>query len=304
MISALDTLVRDLIQSRLPALAGPTQVGFEPPNEDWRLAVVGAGEERLNLYLYETRENVKLRSNARIREPQNGGYVERAVSPRLDCRYLVTAWSPASFSPPMVEPTRHEHELLGRLAAVLFRHQPLVVSEVYAPGPVPGTIPGALQEQPLPLEVALPDGLRGPGDFWTTMKVGWKPALDLTVTIPVVLDEPDWESPAVTTLSLDARQRHAPATARAWLSIGGRVLAGVDAAPVGGAWVELSGLTPPAVQGVVRRLVTRSDGRFLFSRLATGRYRIRAVAPSLGELTPPRDVDVPSGSGEYDVRFP
>lgn len=302
MIDSLDTLLRDLIQSRLTALAGPSQVAFEPPNEDWRLAVVGAGEERLNLYLHDIRENLKLRSNARLREPLNGGYVERGVSPRLDCRYLVTAWSPATFAPPMVEPTRHEHELLAQLAAVLFRHRPLVVADVYAPGPVPGAIPAALQAQPLPLEVALSDGLRGPGDFWATMKVGWKPALELTVTIPVELDEPDWESPAVTTLSVDTRQRHAADTARAWLSIGGCVLAGGEALPVGQAWVELRGLDPPAIQNVTRRLVTRADGRFLFSRIASGRYQLRAVAPELGEQ--PREVDVPSPSGEYDVRFP
>src|SRR5262245_50368852 len=302
MIHTLDTLLRDLIQSRLAPLAGPTQVGFEPPNEDWRLAVVGAGEERLNLYLLELRENLKLRTNQRIREPQNGGYVERAASPRLDCRYLVTAWSPATFAPPMVEPTRDEHELLGQVAAVLFRHRPLVVADVYAPGPVPGTIPAALQAQPLPLDVALPDGLRSAGDFWTTMKVGWKPALERTVTVPAGLDEPDFESPAVTTLAVDLRQRLAPETAVVWLSIGGRVLAGADALPVGGAWVELRGLNPPAIQKVSRRLVTQRDGRFLFSRIASGHYQIRAVAPGLGEQ--PREVDVPSQSGEYDVRFP
>jgi hypothetical protein len=303
VIDRLDTVLRDLIQSRLPALAGPTQVGFEPPGEDWRLAVAGAGEERLNLYLLELRENMRLRTNQRVREAQNGGYVERAASPRLDCRYLVTAWSPATFAPPMVEPARDEHELLGQVAAVLFRHRPLVVSEVYAPGPVPGTIPAAFRAEPLPLDVAVADGLRGAGDFWTTMKVGWKPALELTVTVPVVLDEPDFESPAVTTLSVDLRQRHAPDTTQARLSIGGRILAGLEAIPVGGAWVELRGLNPPAIQKVSRRLVTRDDGRFLFARIASGHYQIRAVAPGLGEA-PPRDVDVPSPSGEYDVRFP
>jgi hypothetical protein len=303
VIHTLDTLLRDLIQSRLAALAGPTQVGFEPPGEDWRLAVVGAGEERVNFYLLELHENVKLRTNQRVREAQNGGYVERAASPRLDCRYLVTAWSPAAFAPPMVEPTRNEHEILGQVAAVLFRHRSLVVADVYAPAPIPGTIPAAYRAQPLPLDVAVPDSLRGTGDFWTTMKVGWKPALELTVTVPVVLDEPDFESPAVTTLAFDLRQRQAADTAQVRLSIGGRILAGVDAIPVGGAWVELRGLNPPALQSVSRRLVTRSDGRFLFSRIASGHYQIRAVAPALGEA-PPREVDVPSASGEYDVRFP
>lgn len=306
MIDHLDLVLRDLIQSRLSALAGLTQVGFEPPTEEWRLSVFGATEERVNLYLYDLRENMQLRSNARTREMQQGWYVERPAPPRLDCHYLVTAWSPVTFSPPSVEPATDEHALLYDVLEVLMRHRPLSAKEVYKIGvtvPSGGTlasVPVPLRDD-LPLDVVQVDGVRNLGDFWNTMKLAWKPALHLTVTIPVVLLEPDIESPAVTTMIGDYRQVQSAATAEVLLTVGGRVLAGAEAEAVRGAWVQIVGLNPLEVQAVNRRLVTGPDGRFVFSRLRQGRYRIRAVAAGIGDL--PREVDVPSETGEYDVHF-
>jgi hypothetical protein len=121
------------------------------------------------------------------------------------------------------------------------------------------------------------------------------------VTIPVVLLEPDIESPAVTTLTGDYRQAQSAVTAEVLLTVGGRVLAGTPGEAVRGAWVQIVGLNPPAVQVVNRRLITGTDGRFLFSRLRQGRYRIRAIAAGIGDV--PREVDVPSETGEYDVQF-
>jgi hypothetical protein len=308
MIDPANEIVRDLIQSRLPALAGPSQVGFEPPNDDWRMAVVAASEQRVNLYLYDVRENLTLRTNERLREHVDGWLKERWTSPRLDCQYLVTAWSPASFSPPIVEPTRDEHLLLYEVLEVLMRHRPLGVDEVYRPGvTIPSgrtiaSVPAPLREHPLPVDVAMPNGPSEIGEFWMTMKVVWKTALRLTVTVPVILLEDDFEAPAVTTIRADYRQGALAATAEALLTIGGRVTRGATAEPVRGAWVQILGLDPPEIQFVNRRLVTGADGRFVFSALRPGRYRLRAVASGLGDQ--PRDVDVPSETGEYDVRFP
>jgi hypothetical protein len=307
MIDPLNEILHDLIQSRVPRLAGPTQVGFVPPNEDWQQEVISTSEERLNLYLYDLRENLKLRSNARTREPENGWYVERQSPPRLDCHYLITGWSPVT-QMPAIEPTRDEHVLLYEVLEVLMRHRPLIPAEVYKPGVVvpsgntPSSVPAPLFHEELPLEVALPDGLHNLGDFWSTMKVVWRPALQLTVTIPVLLLQPDLEAPMVTTVIGDYRERDAFETSEVWVSIGGHVLAGTQPQAVQGAWVQILGLTPAEVQVVNRRMVTRADGRFLFARLRPGRYRLRAVAPGLGDL--PRDVDLPSETGEYDLRFP
>src|SRR5262245_55039462 len=134
MIEPAEQVLRDLLQSRVPALGGSlSQVGFEPPDDQWKMAVSAAGEERLNLYLHDVRETTRLRTNQTRREVQGAWYREEPPTPRLDCRYLATAWSPATAMPPLVEPTRDEHRLLAEVAEVLFRHRALATAEVYGP---------------------------------------------------------------------------------------------------------------------------------------------------------------------------
>ena len=100
MIDTLDDILRDLIQSRIPSLAGASQVGFDPPNDDWRQSLLAANEERVNFYLYNIRENLKLRTTRRTRVEEQGWYRESPPAVRTDCHYLVTAWSPIAFQPP------------------------------------------------------------------------------------------------------------------------------------------------------------------------------------------------------------
>jgi hypothetical protein len=303
MIDALDEMLRDLIQSRVAGLAGLTQVGFAPPNADWKGAV--AGENRVNLYLYDVREDLNLRSNERVRTSHAGWFSETLASPRLDCAYLVTAWSPIIGGGTLSAATV-EHELLYAVLAVLMQFRPLVAAEVYArPNPLGHTlagVPDALKAQPLPAQVALPDVVREPAEFWTTMKVDSRPALHLVVTIPVVVDEPEVESPMVTTLTGRYGQTDVAVAAETTVSVGGHVRAGAADLAVGGAWVQIVGVAPPDVTSVRRRAITGADGRFLFSGLRPGAYQLRAVKPGIGDVT--RAVDVPSASGEYDVQLP
>src|SRR5215470_6641845 len=305
MIDPANEVLRDLIQSRIAALAGVTQVDFEPPNDEWRQSVVAAGEERVNLYLYDVRENLKLFSNERTREPRDGYTLESRLPARVDCRYLVTAWSPVTFSPPTVEPTRDEHARLYEVLALLMQNRPLRPADVYAQGPVNGhtlaSVPEPLRDG-IPIEVSLPDGLRNLGDFWTTMKVAWRPAVELTVTVPVVPGDPAVEFPDVTTLSARYRQSSA-GEAETVLAVGGRVLTGApDTEPVKGAWVQSQGLAPSSALPINRRMISDGDGHFVFSPLLPGQYRLRAVAVGHGDIQ--RDVTLPSETGEYDMRFP
>lgn len=304
MIAEVDDILRDLVQSCIPPLAGPTQVGFQAPNQDWRTAVVGAGEERLNVYLFDLRENLKLRSNEFTREQQDGWYRDRQDPPRLDCHYLLTVWSPILVTP-MVEPSRDEHGLLYQVAEVLFRHRSIVVADVYAPGiTIPSgrtlipDVPPPLREEELPIAVGLPDTTRDLGEFWNTMGT-WRPALHLTVTIPVFPLTPDKESPMVTTEIVDYRQQQAPSSAEVWLSIGGHVARSGSGEVVKGVYVQIQGLNPPDVQIVNRHVITQADGRFRFERLRAGEYRLQAIAGA-GSAT--RIVNLPSGTGEYDLQ--
>ncbi len=309
MIDPLDVLIRDLIQSRVAGFIGPTQVGFAPPNADWKAAVVAAGEERFNVYLYDLRENTTLRSNELQTTIAQGQVTVNLPSPRLDCTYLVTAWSPVAVTP-LFDPAREEHDLLYKALAVFMHFRPLAVADVYAVAVPSGmdlltfqaTAP-ALTDQPLPCQVALPTAVKEPTEFWTTMKVDSRPSIRLTVTIPVVLDEPDAEYPMVTTLTSRYAQLGTFGGTDVVLAIGGRVLRTADESPIGGAWVQVVGKTPPAITAVRHRVITDADGRFIFSRLPKGSYEIRAVAPGLADKTFP-PFDVPHPAGTYDVHLP
>ena len=105
----------------------------------------------------------------------------------------------------------------------------------------------------------------------------------------------------VTTEIVGYRLDGHPESEEVLMTIGGRISAGMPPAALPGAYVQLRGLNPAPVQVVDRHVMTREDGRFLFSYLQRGRYRIHAVAPGLGPTD--RDVDVPSLEGEYDVQL-
>ena len=307
MLDPVNEILRDLIQSRVPALAGPSQIGFEPPDEAWKASAHGAGEDRLNIYLYEIREDLKYRTSERSVSVQNGWLRETKAAERIDCHYLITAWSPMTFSPPGAEPTRDEHRLLYQVLGVLLRNRPLVPADVYATNIVMPSghklltdVPPELQQSSLPLEAALADQIRDLGDFWGTMRVAWRPTIGLTVTIPMLPGPADVDTPPVTTLSAVSFAEQA-ADSEAWSTIGGRVLQGAGDTPVANAWVEIHGVSPEVVQ-VRRRMLSRTGGEFIFERLRAGQYHLRTVAAGLGDIG--RDLDVPSPSGEYELRFP
>jgi hypothetical protein len=308
VIDPLDGMLRDLIQSRIPGLAGATQIGFAPPNADWKAAVASAGEERLNLYLYDLRENLPLRSNELRRVTKNGLTTIDMPSPRLDCTYLVTAWSPVAVTP-LLEPAREEHRLLYRALAILMRTRPLVAQEVYAV-PAPSGMTFAtfetsfrpLTEQPLPVTIALPDSVKEPAEFWTTMKVDQRPAIHLTVTIPVVLDEPEALYPIVSTITGVYKTVAIPGVPDTVVTVGGTLLTAGNL-PIAGAWVEIVGKNPPAITGRRERTLTDADGRFAFMGIAAGEYDLNAVAPGVGAKFG-QTFHVPVAGGHFELVLP
>src|SRR2546423_1895501 len=111
MIDHLDNLLRQLFIAQIDEINAEAQVRFQPPDDDWRTFVGQQTTNVLNVYLFDLRENRKLRSNERIREIENGIVREVPAPRRVDCHYLITAWSPATVTP-AIEPTVDEHALI------------------------------------------------------------------------------------------------------------------------------------------------------------------------------------------------
>jgi hypothetical protein len=301
MLRLLDVLIRDLLVGELVALTTDAQVRFQPPDSTLRTDVVNLNQMTLDVYLVDLRENRKLRSNERAREVTSGTVFTATAPDRLDCHYLLSAWSPAQPAPG-IEPTLDEHALLYEAAAALINNAPFNPSRIYASAPASlAAWPADTQGADLPTAVVPADGFGKLSEFWTTMgsDMRWKPCLYLIVTIPVVLVR-EVAGPMVTTLMTDYRQAGIPDSAEAWITIGGEVRSTTPGGTVllPEAWVQLETLG-----GTTLRRERSSDaGRFTFDRLRPGQYRLRAVATGVGSMN--RVVDVPTETGEYDLTFP
>jgi hypothetical protein len=306
VIQHLDTVLRRLLMTEVGQLQSDTQIRFQPPDDQWRqvvsnLTVNGQPANAVNVYLVDLRENRKLRTNERVRVVDDFGFATETPAPRrVDCHYLLSAWSPATATP-AVEPSIDEHELIFEVAAALVKRQPIVPREVFDPAPVPPAIPAILADAELPSHVMPVEGFPKLAEFWGTMGQThpWRPSVYLQVTLPVAAEAIDI-GPIVTTRGAGFGQGLRPSTFEVRVQIGGRVLDAtqVPIRPLEGAWIRLEA---PDGRPIGTTLSDRV-GRFSFSDVNPGPYRLRWLVG--GQAPPPaRDIDVPSPSGEYELRL-
>jgi hypothetical protein len=304
VIDQLDKLLRELLETQIDEIPANGLVGFVPPDDDWRAEVANGTDLALNVYLADVRENRELRSNHRLRTFRNGDVDETPAPRRIDCHYLITAWSPAN-APIQTEPTLDEHALLYRVTAVLMENEPLNPTRIYGQGsPDLLDVDALIRDADLPSQILPVEGFSKLAEFWGTMGANhrWKPAVYLVVTLPVVL-RTEFAGPMVTTRITEYRQFGKPETAKTWIQIGGHVLDAINLQddeppkPVRGAWVAME-ITPGEPEQTTN---TDRDGRFTFADLQEASYQIRVRAAGLGEIV--RAIDVPSPTGEYDLAF-
>ena len=310
MIDHLDTMLFRLFRWQVNELTGNGQVRFQPPDQDWRAMVPGITDgggvvaNSLNVYLADLRENRKLRTNQRDRTVVADNVYETPPPRRVDCHYLISAWSPVAPGP-AIDPTPDEHALLADVARVIGQHDVLDPVTIFGasrpPGLLPAPVPPPLIDEQLPVTLLPVEGFPKIAEFWGTMgdRNRWKPFVYAVITIPLK-DSPVRAGPLVTTAFVETMIRDLPGTGETFMHIGGtlRTTAVPNAPVVAGATVELM-----PVAGVRRQLViTDVDGRFVFVQVAPGKYRIRYSATGFGSLTTPA-IAVPAPGGSYDVHF-
>jgi hypothetical protein len=296
MLDDVDVTLRQLFITEVPGITSAVQVRFQPPDEDWRayvktLTVGGDPVNALNVYLVDLRENRRLRTNERTRTSGTWDTSETPAPRRVDCHYLISAWSPADFTP-AIEPTLDEHSLLYWVAHALAEHDPLAPDEVFAPAPPPTMLAG----ETLPIAVLPVEGYPKLAEFWGTMgdKHRLKPCVYLVVTVPLV-PKGTPSGPMVTTVLADARQRDFASSSEVVGLIGGVVRDKLTSDPLPNAWVEL--LTPLNVR--LRLARTDADGRFRFEFMHQGAYTLRASSVTAGPVT--LAIQIPSPTGDYDM---
>ena len=301
MIDHLDTLLFRLFRWRISELTTDLQVRFQPPDQSWLTMVSNSTGNCLNVYLVDLRENRRLRTNERPRSHSGSDVYELPPPRRVDCHYLISAWSPA---PPTsgLDTTPDEHALLAETALVLGRDDVLDPAPICAATRPPNlfaiAVPPPLAGELLPVTVLPVEGFSKYAEFWGTMGSSnrWKPCVYAVITIPLK-ESPVRAGPIVTTMITETLPWDVPAAAATRYHIGGQVLAAAQ--PVAHAWVELLDAAAAA-----RVKLARADslGRFIFADVVGGDYQLRASAHPQG-VTALHPITVPEPSGTYDVRY-
>ena len=283
MIRDLSQTIRAILtQPNIPAELARAQIVFDRPTEQFK-----PSQTSVDVFLYDIRENVELRSNEPIVERQNGQALIHAPPMRVACSYLITAW-PVGVSGD--ELFLQEHRLLSQALQVLSRY-PTIPQEF---------LQGSLrqQEPPLPMLTSHIDSLKTTGEFWTALGNQLRPSISVTVTISMETFIPEPPVPLVVAVDVKLESLRSPinptdfvsgspASQAEFFRISGQ-LTGTDNQPVAGATVMV----------VENGVTTTTD--------AQGRYQLSPL-PRRPDA-PPSDytlrVQVGSLVREFSIQLP
>jgi len=174
MIHDLDQSLAALLGRELPGRDQIT-VSFAAPDDQFAVKLPA-----VDLFLYDLRENLELRSNDDEVERHDDGTATRFQPPvRVDASYLITAWPGGAGG--HSDSSEDEHKLLGAVMRALLRFRKLP-REV-----LQGSL--ANQDLPLPVSTLQPGRLQSLGEFWQALGGKPKAALNYTVTLSVDLNE-------------------------------------------------------------------------------------------------------------------
>jgi Pvc16 N-terminal domain/Carboxypeptidase regulatory-like domain len=263
------SLAAVLADAAAPMEVRSADVTFTVPDKDFTPA-----QPTLDLFLHEVQENRDLRDDQPWMQHQpGGGWTAPRTPMRVDCTYLVTAWSPKAGGLRAAE----EHRLLGRSLLWLGRFP--LIPDSYLQGSL------ANPAQPFPLSTLVAQTREGQsmGEFWTALGIAPRPAFSLTVTV-ALQPFPDADTfPDVTAVQVRGDLLSDPA-------LQGRVFNPALAA-VAGASVQLV--------EAGRSVTADQDGGFSFTGVPFGAYTL--VVQSAGHPDTTRHVDYERDAQVHDV---
>lgn len=164
MMQALDDCLELFLRAQVPLGVRDIDVSFQPPDRTWS---AGLNRPTVNLFLYDVRRSAERAQAGREASEVDGRTQWRRPAPRVEFRYLVSAWA---------NDIRDEHQLLGGVLRSL-----LSVREL--PADYLGAELTGLAMTPT-VEVASSGSARF-GDPNRLLDGQLKASLDLMVTAPV-----------------------------------------------------------------------------------------------------------------------
>jgi len=270
MIDDLDDALRDLLVRELPIRDNEVDIAFDQPRREWSARL---SRPSLNLYLYDVRENLRLRREATQveveRRPSSVLTVRRPT--RLDLYYLVTTWATAP---------EDEHRLLAR-ALMTFLRFPELPDDI---------LPESLRDQPspIPLKVAQPEVLDKPSDLWSVLDNQQRPGLVMVATLSINPFAPT-ETPLTRTAEVKFAQRDTPGgMSHGYTSISFNVN---SKKPLRNLQVKLMERGDLAVRD--------PNGEFAIRNLAAGEYTLEITAD--GQAASQHKIKVPAANYDIDL---
>jgi hypothetical protein len=276
--ATLQAILSDpLLASSFPELSRAV-IAFDRPDDSFKPT-----QTTIDLFLFDVRENLELRSNEPKVTRLNGQAVIQPAPLRVACTYLITAWPVGG-----TDLVLQEHRLLAQVLQVLSKYPTI-------PAPfLKGKLVG--QEPVLPMMATHPEELKNPAEFWAAIGNRMRASVTVTVTIGMEVFAPI-TAPAVTTELVRLGERAPDAdtlvasTKMEFYRIGGKVTRG--GAAVAGATVAVAGA------GLSAR--TDDGGAYVLGAMAAGAYTLNVQSNSTSKQVA---VTVPAPTGQnYDVQL-
>lgn len=278
MINDLDEVLRQFLIRELPIKNSEVDIAFDQPAREWSARI---SRPTLNLFLYDLRENQKLRQTQpmwEIERRRDNTATRRRTPVRTDLHYMITAWA--------AEP-EDEHSLLSRTWVAFLRY-PHLPQEL---------LPESLQDQPLPIPVTVAqyDELRNPTDVWNVLDNEIRPAITCTITLCLDPYYP-FTTPLVRLRELRVGPTPDPSSERLdervepdrlW-TIGGNVRSDQPLENVRLTLVERD-----------MEVQLRPDGRFVIGPLVAGKYTLQVLVD--GDRPRRFKITVPAADYELEV---
>jgi len=197
MINQLDQTLKNILNApNAPNELQNAEISFDIPKESY-----APDKETVNLYLYDIHENRILRDPVPIVKIVNGNYEKRKPPLRVDCSYMLTAWSGQSGD----TASASEHRILSD--ALIWLSFFAEIPKEYLLDDWKDKSNAAYQPFPVYLTVARQDDVKQPGEFWAALGSPPRPYLNVVVTIAMDLQKTQDIGKAVDTRIIRIGQR-------------------------------------------------------------------------------------------------
>ncbi len=235
---------------------------FNDPRKEW---VSKLDIPTINIYLYKLTENLGLRNNEWKRVIDQDNRIKREKpKPRINCSYIITAWTKADES--TLPDIMTEHRILSEIMAILTSF-PVIPREVLHQGLWS-------QDPDLPTAALLTDDVKSPGEFWNALQNRLAPFIHYVVTLSVDPKEIETDfNPAPMVTSIDMRtgitQNWQKTRSVGYYTIGGRVYSQSPSQGVPHVMVRIDELD--------MWINTDEQGYFIFRKIPQGKFTFNVL---------------------------